>query len=82
MFLYFVMILEQTAIVSVYSIKWMYTVAQLFEALHYKPEGRGFVFKLCHSKLTFLPYYDTGFDVASNRNEYQVYLLGAKAADS
>ena len=57
-------------------------VTQLFEALHYKPEGRGFVFRLRHSKLSFLPHYDPGVDVDSNRNEYQGYLPGAKAADA
>jgi len=79
-FLYFIKILDHTAIVSLYSIKWMYTVALLFEALQYKPESSGFVFRLRHSKLSFLPHYGPGVDVASNRNEYQGYLLGAKAA--
>jgi hypothetical protein len=58
----------------------MYSVVQLFEALRYKPEGRGFVFRLRHSKLSFLPHYDSGVEVTSNRNEYQGYLLGEKAA--
>ena len=82
MLLYFVRILEQTAIFSLYSIKWMCTVAQLFETLHYMPEGSGFDSRLHHSKLSFLSHYDTGSDVASNRNEYQGYLLGVKATDA
>jgi hypothetical protein len=57
-------------------------VAQLFEALHYKAEGRGIVFRLRHSKLSFLPQYETRVDVAPNRNEYWGYLLGVKAADA
>jgi hypothetical protein len=44
-----------------------YAVAQLVEALRYKPESRGF-----HS---FRPHYGPGVDSASNRNEYQGYLL-------
>jgi len=60
----------------------MHTMAQLFEALQYKPEGSVFVFRLRHSKLFFLPHYGPGVDVASNRNKYQGYLLGAKAADA
>ena len=27
---------------------WGHAVAQLVEALHYKPEGRGFDFRWCH----------------------------------
>jgi hypothetical protein len=30
--------------------------------------------------LTFRPYYGAGVDSASNRNEYQEYFLGVKAA--
>jgi hypothetical protein len=59
-------------------------VAQLVEALHYKPEGRGFDFRWCHwvfdchnpSGSNFGP----GVDSASNRNEYQECFLGVKAA--
>ena len=46
-------------------------VAQLVEALSYKPEGRGFDSRCGHSP---------GFDSASNRNEYQGSSLGVKAA--
>ena len=31
-----------------HKIKWGYSVAQLVEALRYKPEGRGFDFRWCH----------------------------------
>jgi len=31
--------------------------------------------------LTFLPHYGPGVDSAFNRNEYQEYFLGLKAAD-
>ena len=56
-----------------------YAVAQLVEALRYKPEGRGFdsrgvtgIFQVAQ-----WPWIDS----ASNRNEYQEYFLGgAKAA--
>jgi hypothetical protein len=53
------------------------------EALRYKPEGRwinpdgaaGFF----HWQ-SFRPHYYPGVDSASNRNEYQQYFLGLKAA--
>jgi hypothetical protein len=32
--------------------------------------------------LSFRPHYGSGIDSASNRNEYQKYLLGVKAADA
>ena len=45
-------------------------MAQLVEALRYKPEGRGSDSRWCHwnFSLKILP--------TSNRNEYQEYLLG------
>ena len=55
-----------------------HTVAQLVEALRYKPEGRGFDSRWCHwilSLTSFRPHYDPGVDSASNRNEYQEYFL-------
>ena len=59
-------------------------VAQLVEALHYKSEGRGFDSRLCHWNFSltqsFQPHYGSGADSASNRNEYQEYFLGVKAA--
>jgi hypothetical protein len=52
--------------------------------LHYKSEGRGFDSRWghCNFALTyaFRPHYVTGISSASNRNEYQEYLLGVKAA--
>jgi hypothetical protein len=55
-------------------------VAQVVEALRYKPEGRGFdsrwfqwMFSLTQS---FRPHYGSGVDSASNRNEYQECFLG------
>jgi len=54
-------------------------VAQLVE-----PEGRGFDSRWCHWNFSltysFQPHYGTGVDSASNRNEYQEYFLGVKAA--
>jgi len=47
-----------------------YAVAQLVDALRYKPEGRGFDARWCH--------YDRGVDSASNRNEYWEYFFGGK----
>ena len=61
-----------------------YTVAQLVEALRYKPEGHGFdpQWGHCDFSLTesFWPHYDSGVNSAHNRNEYQEYLLGVKVA--
>ena len=57
---------------------------QLVEALRYKPEGRGFDSRWCYWNFsltqTFWLHYDPGVDSASNRNEYQEYFLGVKAA--
>ena len=53
------------------------------KALRYKPAGRGFDSRWCHwnfSGTSFRSHYDPGVDSASNRNEYQVYFLGVKAA--
>jgi hypothetical protein len=56
----------------------------LVGALRYKPEGLGFDPLWCHWSfsltLTFRPHYGPGVDSASNRNEYQEYFLGVKAA--
>ena len=59
------------------------TVAQLVEALGYKLEARGFDSRWCHwnfSLTSFRPHYGTGVNLAPNRNEYQIYFLGVKAA--
>jgi hypothetical protein len=62
---------------------WGHAVAQLVEALHYKPEGHGFDSRSCHWNFSlpksFWPHYGPGVDSASNRNEYQEYFLGVKA---
>ena len=59
-------------------------MAQLVEALRYKPEGRGFNFRWCqwNFSLTYSSrsHYDSGVDSASNGNKYQEYFLGVKAA--
>jgi hypothetical protein len=52
-------------------------VAQLVEALRHKPEGRGLDSRWCQS---FRPHYGLGVNSACNRNEYQVYFLGVRAA--
>jgi hypothetical protein len=61
-----------------------YAVAQLVEVLRYKPEGQGFDYRWCHwhfsLTLFFRPQYGPGVDSAYNRNEYQEYFLGVKAA--
>jgi len=53
-------------------------------ALRYIPAGRGFDSRWCHCNfsvtLSFRSHYGLGVDSASNRNEYQVYFLGVKAA--
>jgi hypothetical protein len=36
--------------------------------------------RLCPLPILFRPHYGPGVDAASNRNEYQEYLLGVKAA--
>jgi hypothetical protein len=64
-----------------------HAVAQLVEALRYKPEDRGFDSRLFHwnfslLKKSFLPYYSPGDDSASDRNEYQEYFLGVKTANA
>jgi hypothetical protein len=54
------------------------------EALRYKPDGRGIDSRWCHWNFSltysFRSHYDPGVDSASNRNEYQEYFLGVKAA--
>jgi hypothetical protein len=61
-----------------------HVVAQLVEALRYKPEGRGFASRWCHWNISltesFRPHYGHGADQASKRNECQEYFLGLKVA--
>ena len=56
-----------------------YAVAQLVEALIYKPEGRGFYSRWFHWNFSltysFWPHYGPGVDSAS---EYQGYTLRGK----
>jgi hypothetical protein len=60
-----------------------HVVAQLVEALRYKPEGRRFDSRWCHWNFSltwsFRLHYGPGVDSASNRNEYQEYFLGSKS---
>ena len=66
-----------------YVYTWGHAVTQMVEALRYKPEGRGFDSRWSHwnfSLTSFRPHYGPGVDSASNRNEYQEYFLGVKAA--
>jgi hypothetical protein len=61
-------------------------VAHLVEAPYYKPEISGFDFwwDLLDSSLTLLfrPYYVSGIDPDSKRNEYQSCSWEVKAADA
>jgi hypothetical protein len=63
-----------------------HAVAQLVEALRYKPEDRRFDFRWCHWNISltlfFWTYYGPGVDSASDRNEYWEYLLGVKVASA
>ena len=55
----------------------------MVKALRYKPAGRGFDSRWYHwnfSVTSFRSHYGPRVDSASNRNEYQVYFLGVKAA--
>ena len=57
-----------------------HAVAQLVEALCYKPEGHGFDSRWCHWNFSltssFHPHYGPVVNSASNRNRYQEYFLG------
>jgi len=59
-------------------------VKQLIEALHYKPENRGFDPRWCHRNFSlnwiFQPLYGPGIGSVSNRNEYQGISWWVKAA--
>ena len=59
-------------------------MAQLLGALRYKLQGSGFDSRWCHWNFsltqTFWPHYGSRVDSVSNRNEYQEYFLGVKAA--
>ena len=51
----------------------------MVKALRYKPAGRGFDSRWCHWNFS-VTKSGPGVDSAPNRNEYQVYFLGLKAA--
>jgi len=59
-----------------------HAVVQLLEALRYKSEGHGFDSRWCYWNLSltysFQSHYGPGVDSASNRNEYQEYILGGE----
>jgi hypothetical protein len=59
-----------------------HAVAQLVQALRYKPKGRGFDSRWCHGNFSltyfFRPHYGPGVEPPSNRNEYQEYFLSGK----
>jgi hypothetical protein len=61
-----------------------YAVAQLVEALRYKPEGRGFDSRCSHWNFSvtwsFRSHCSPEVDLASNKNEYQKSFLGLKTA--
>jgi hypothetical protein len=54
------------------------------KALRYKPAGREFDSRWCLSNfsatISFRSHYGPGVDTASDRNEYQMFFLGVKAA--
>ena len=56
----------------------------MVRALRYKPAGRDFDSRRCHWNFSvtysFRSHYGPGVDSSSNKNEYQVYFLGVKAA--
>ena len=60
-------------------LKDCHTLAQLVEALRYKPEGRGFDSAWCHWSFLlthcFRPHCGSGADSAYNINEYQEYFF-------
>ena len=57
-------------------------MAQLVEALRYKPEGRGFDSRWYHWNFSltysFRSHHGPGIDSASDRNEYREYFVGGK----
>jgi hypothetical protein len=63
-----------------------HAVAQLVEALRYKPEGRGFDSRLCYwifsLTYSFRPHYGPGVYSASNRNKHQECFMGVEEADA
>jgi hypothetical protein len=68
--------------IQIYKIPRGHAVAQLVEALCYKPEGHGFDSRWGHWFFQFTkffqPHYDPGANSASNINQYQEYSWGIK----
>jgi hypothetical protein len=64
-------------------VQWTHDGA-VIEALRYKPDGRGIDSRWCHWNFSltqsFRQHYGPGMDSDSNRNEFQKYFLGVKAA--
>ena len=58
--------------------------SKVVKVLCYKSEGRWFDSRWCHWNFSliksFPSHYGPGFGSASDRNEYQEYFLGVKAA--
>jgi hypothetical protein len=77
---------EEVIILGLVSLSTWAAVAQLVEALRYKPEGRGFDSRCCHWNFSltqsFRSHHGAGVDSASDRNEYQEYFLGVKGGRS
>jgi len=77
-------------VMNVYSLFWVIhrrlngdRGSTVVKVLCYKSEGRWFDPIWCHWIFHWhkiLPRYGPGVDSASNRNEYQEYFLGVKAA--
>jgi hypothetical protein len=63
---------------------WWHGVTQSVQTPSYKLEGHGFDSQWYHRKFSltqsFKPQFGPGVNSACNRNEYQEYLLGVKAA--
>lgn len=60
-------------------VDWIY-LAQLVEAVSYKPDSRGFDSRWDHwdfsLTFSFQPHYDPGVDSDTNKNEYQTVSSG------
>jgi hypothetical protein len=63
-----------TSILARTRVEMGHAVAQLVEALSYKPEGSGFNFRWCNWNFSvtrfFLLHYGLEADLAPNRNKY------------
>jgi hypothetical protein len=63
---------------------WRYVVTRLVEVQRYNLQGRRFYSRCVHLDFSvtsyFRPHYNSGIDLASERNKYQGYLPGVKVA--